>query len=203
MNIRRVACIESELMRCERELRGLLVDTRRLCVSQGDAEDSLPNGVEDPPSDVPGHERSDMRDKWSQIVSFFQNLPSFVEADNELQESQRESLKTFRFSVREHISVKFGNCAYLRLTYGSGAYYLLLLPNGITCRRFKWNNVCENLAKTYEPRDKWRTLTSIPGECDDFSGPLSVQHIVKDVLDGCYLHVISSDLAARLVQKFE
>jgi hypothetical protein len=202
MNIRRVACIESELMRCERELRGLLVDARGSCVLQGDAdaEDQLPAGVVLPPTDVSADGGGEMIGKWLKLVSFFEKLPSLVEADEELDETQKRSLATFNFSIRVSTSRVFGGCAYMRLTYGSGAYYLLLLPSGITCRRFNWSGY---LSRTFDRRDRWRTLTSIVKQCEYFSGPVSVKHIVEDVLVKCYLHQIAHELAARLVQKFE
>ena len=199
-----MACIESELTRCERELRGLLVDARGSCVLQGDAdaEDQLPVGSNRPPFDISKDGGSEMIGKWSQLVSFFQNLPSLVEADEALNENQKKSLTKFWFDVRVSISTMFSNCPYMRLKYGSNAYYFLLRPSGITCRRFNWS-VLGYLVRRYEESEKWRTLTSISGECGDYSGPVSVKHIVKDVLDGCYLHVISSDLAARLVEKIK
>ena len=204
MNTRRVACIESELMRCERELRGLLVDVRGQCVLQGDADakDQLPAGVKHPPLDVSADGGGEMIGKWSQIVSFFQNLRSLVEADEALNETQKMNLVTYRFRVRFSISHRFGDCKYMILTYGSGAYYLLLRDSGITCRLLNCNYSGE-LVRRYEDRDEWRTLTSIAGECDAFSGPLSVKHIVKDVLVGCDLYAVSSQLAARLVQNFK
>jgi hypothetical protein len=187
MSTRRIVCIESELRQCERELRGLLGDARG--VLQSGEVDALPGG--DAPSDEVDAGAPSL--DWSTVVSFFRQLPSFVEMDTKLlDDSQKSGFAKSNYEVRVDTNILWKRRASLKLRYGywHDAYCLRLRQGCILCMPYSID-----MYGSYTPREDkkytWRKLTSLVDYCKQDSGPISLARIVEDVLKGC--NIIRTD----------
>jgi hypothetical protein len=195
MAARRLVCIESELLQCERELCGLLGDARGVLQSM----DTLPDA--DEPSVEHEVGADVMIPEWNQIVSFFEQLPSFVDADTMLDASEKQCFKILNLRGSISTNPLVWSRKSLTLRYGSDAYVLSLRSDGISGRPYNLN-MHGSLTQRNGGRDHWRWLTSIQDVCGDYSGDISVLHVVKQILIASGLWRSDSSLEKRLVARF-
>jgi hypothetical protein len=196
MAARRLVCIESELRQCERELRGLLGDARG--VLQSGEVDALPGG--DAPNDEVDAGAPSL--DWSTVISFFQKLPSFVEKDTLLDESQKSDFAASNFKSSVDTNLFWKSRASLKLKYdNSHAYCLLLRQGGILCMPYNLD-MYGNCTPRNGVKDTWRKLTSRADDCKEYSGPISLARVVENVLTGCKIYRNPLVLATHLVNTY-
>ncbi len=186
MAARRLACIESELRQCERELCGLLGDARG--VLQSGEVDAPPGG--DAPSDEVDAGAPSL--DWSTVISFFRQLPSFVENDTMLDKKQKSGFARSNYEFSVDTNILWKRRASLKLKFGYvRAYSLLLRHGGILCMPL-FLDLYGNYSPDETKKVAWRKLTSLAEYCNPDSGPISLVWIVWAVLNGC--KIIRNDL---------